>query len=172
MPTLKKKAETPFPRVLLSSTKQDWGTPDWLFDILDEEFCFSLDTAARADNTKCSVYFDEKADGLKQPWNTDGTAWCNPPYGRKVGAWVEKAYNEGVAWNPSVLLLPARVDTKWFHKFAGWAEVRLLKGRILFQGAKQGATFPSMLMRFGPGAKRGTISTITYVQPKRKKSEE
>ena len=36
MPTLKKKAETPFPRVLLSSTKQDWGTPDWLFDILDE----------------------------------------------------------------------------------------------------------------------------------------
>lgn len=80
------------------------------------------------------------------------TVFCNPPYGRNnTGLWVEKCYLEAQKPNTTVvLLIPARTDTKWFHKYIYKKhEVRFLKGRIKFElggVAKNSATFPSMLV--------------------------
>lgn len=75
-----------------------------------------------------------------------GVIWCNPPYGREVGKWVEKCANyDGLA----VMLLPARTDTRWFHEFIyNKAEVRFIKGRLKFGGSKNSAPFPSMVVIF------------------------
>jgi len=68
----------------------------------------------------------------------------NPPYGREIGKWVKKAYQEGGV----VGLLPARTDTKWFHDYIyGKAKIRFLKGRVKFSG-KGPAPFPSMIVIF------------------------
>ena len=53
---------------LHTSKKQDWVTPDWLFNKLDREFHFGLDAAASDLNHKCEKYFTEADDGLKQKW--------------------------------------------------------------------------------------------------------
>lgn len=53
---------------LHTSKKQDWITPDWLFNQLDREFHFGLDAAASDLNHKCEKYFTEADDGLKQKW--------------------------------------------------------------------------------------------------------
>lgn len=43
-------------------------------------------------------------------------------------------------------LLPARTDTKWWHEWvAPYAELRFVKGRLKFGGAKNSAPFPSVV---------------------------
>lgn len=80
-------------------------------------------------------------------WRT----FCNPPYGRVIGDWVKKAYEEsrnGLV----VMLLPARTDTKWFHEYIyGKAEIRFLKGRLKFGDSVNSAPFPSMIVVFKKG---------------------
>lgn len=50
---------------------------------------------------------------------------------------------EGVA----VMLIPARTDTKAFHEYIlGKGEIRFIRGRIKFGGAKFNAPFPSMIV--------------------------
>jgi site-specific DNA-methyltransferase (adenine-specific) len=80
--------------------------------------------------------------------------FCNPPYSQ-IGRWVEKAFYEGQKDNTVVvMLIPARTDTRWFHNFIlHRSEVRLLKGRLHFSGAKNSAPFPSMVVIFR-GAER------------------
>ena len=72
-----------------SSLTDQWATPQYLFDQLDREFHFNLDVCADETNHKCARYFDRLMNGLEQEWT--GTCWMNPPYGREIGKWVEKA---------------------------------------------------------------------------------
>ena len=96
------------------SSKTDlWSTPQWLFDKLDSVFHFTLDACATAENAKCEIFYSPEQDGLAQEWS--GNVWCNPPYGRQIGKWVQKAF-ESTA-NIVVMLLPARTDTRWFHNY-------------------------------------------------------
>lgn len=64
---------------MFSSKKQDWETPQWLFDKLDQEFNFTVDVASNEENHKCEKYYTEAENGLEQDWS-DETVWCNPPY--------------------------------------------------------------------------------------------
>lgn len=134
--------------VLFSSRSDLWETPKELFDELNAEFHFDLDACALPENAKCPRYYSPDQDGLLQPW--DGAAWCNPPYGRDVGRWVQKAARSALSGATVVMLLPARTDTRWFHKWIyRKAEIRFLRGRLKFGGAKNSAPFPSMICIFG-----------------------
>ena len=136
--------------VMFSSKTDLWETPQDLFDRLDDEFGFDLDACAMPENAKCAAYYTPEMDGLSQPW--DGVVWCNPPYGRKIGTWVKKAFDENRRNNNYiVMLLPARTDTRWFHDYIlNKAEVRFIRGRLKFGGAKNSAPFPSMVVVFRP----------------------
>lgn len=72
--------------------KDNHGTPQWLFDILDDEFHFVLDVCADENNFKCKNYFSEKMSGLDHTWGESN--FCNPPYGRVIADWVYKAASE------------------------------------------------------------------------------
>ena len=134
---------------LMFSSKSDlWETPQDLFDELDKEFHFNLDVCALPENTKCAAYYTPEIDGLSQPWY--GRCWCNPPYGRGVGAWVQKAALSALAGATVVMLLPARTDTKWFHDYIyKRAEIRFIRGRLKFGGCSNSAPFPSMVCIWG-----------------------
>jgi phage N-6-adenine-methyltransferase len=143
--------------VHFSSATGEWETPQGFFDKLDKEFVFSLDVCATGKNSKCKYYIDKEADGLDTKWD-EGVWFCNPPYGRGIGKWVKKAVQESLLGNSGVMLLPARTDTKWFsyiwnhktHRPRKWVrEVRFIKGRLKFGGAKSAAPFPSVVVVFG-----------------------
>lgn len=127
----------------LFSHKTDlWETPQDFFDRLNDEFHFDLDVCALAENAKCERYFTPSMDGLNQKWT--GTVWCNPPYGRQIAKWVKKAAESDCT---VVMLIPARTDTRWFHDYIyGKAEIRFLRGRLKFGGAKWNAPFPCMVV--------------------------
>lgn len=134
---------------LFTSNSEEWATPRKLFDELNAEFGFTLDPCATPENAKCERYFTKEQDGLSQPWG--GTVFCNPPYGRQMPLWIEKAYRECENGTTVVLLIPSRTDTKYFHDYIyGKHEVRFLKGRLHFNESKQSAPFPSMVVVMRP----------------------
>lgn len=135
-------------RTLLQSGKDDWETPQALYDVLDAEFKFTVDVCANPQNAKCRRFFSPEQNGLLQDWRGE-TAWCNPPYSTKLqDAFVRKAYESTRDADTTVVaLLPARTDTKRFHEYIlGKAEIRFLPGRITFVGAENPAPFPSMIV--------------------------
>lgn len=81
-------------KALLSSKNTCWGTPKDFFEKLDEEFHFVLDPAATEETAKCAIYYTPETDGLLQSWDRGGAVFCNPPYGREIGRWVKKAFEE------------------------------------------------------------------------------
>ena len=128
--------------------KDDWETPQYLFMELNEEFDFTVDACATKDNTKCRVFID---DALNVMWR--GRVFCNPPYGRQIKKFAEKAWLSFQSKHTDliVMLLPARTDTLWFHDFIlDKAEIRFLKGRLKFEingvDTKNSAPFPSMVV--------------------------
>lgn len=124
-----------------------WATPQDFFDKLDAVHGFTVDVCANADNAKCSAYFTEEDDGLAQSW--EGVVWCNPPYGRGIGAWVKKGWQAAeVGAAKVVMLLPARTDTQWWHDFVMKGQIEFIKGRLKFGGSKDSAPFPSAVVVF------------------------
>lgn len=152
---------------LVSSERSDWETPDSLFQEWNAKYKFTLDAAASKENAKCERFFTVEEDGLKQSWANE-VVWVNPPYGRvpwnrKItwpDLWCAKAswesrYNGATV----VMLLPARTDTRWWHDhvwdeskgtFREGVNAQFIKGRIKFQGAENGAPFPSVVVVFNP----------------------
>ena len=137
-------------QALFSTGKNDWATPQELFDELDAEFHFTLDPCATPETAKCAKFYTEKDNGLVQDW-TGETVFCNPPYSdQQQTEWVRKCYEHGLRGGVAVMLIPARTDTKRFHEYIyGKAEVRFIKGRLKFGGCENSAPFPSMIVVFG-----------------------
>jgi len=93
---------------------------------------------------------------LVKEWGS--RTFVNPPYGREIGKWVKKSYEESLKGKIVVMLMPVRTDTNYFHNYIlGKAEVRFIKGRLRFRGfsKKQNkivdnepASFPCMTIIF------------------------
>lgn len=135
----------------MSSELPNWGTPQDLFDALHAKHNFTLDVCAEDWNAKCERYFTKETDGLNQSWGGE-TCWMNPPYGREIKQWMEKAV---MAWRDGakvVCLVPARTDTAWWHEYAMQGKIEFLRGRIKFvhpnSGLSQSAPFPSAIVVF------------------------
>ena len=138
--------------VHFSSKTPEWETPQEFFNELDKEFGFDLDVCATFENKKCKNWLGYGpgkifCDGLKHNWK-DAVCWMNPPYGREIGKWVKKAYEESQSGAKVVVcLLPSRTDTRWFHDYIqGKAEIRFIRGRLKFGGSQNAAPFPSMVV--------------------------
>ena len=137
-----------FNRHLFSSLSGEWETPQGLFDVLNNEFGFTLDVCATRENAKTYKSFMRPEDGLQENWGRY-RCWMNPPYGREIGKWVQKAHESAQAGALVVCLLPSRTDTRWWHDYVMKAsEIRFIKGRLKFSGHKNGAPFPSVIVVF------------------------
>jgi len=125
-----------------------WATPQNLFDALDKIFNFDLDVCALPENAKCERYFTPELDGLKQDWT--GTCWMNPPYGREISSWIEKAVETANHGHTVVGLLPVRTDVVWWQQHILHREIHYIKGRLKFGGSKHNAPFGCALVVFRP----------------------
>lgn len=136
--------------LMFSSETDLWTTPQDFYDTLNYRFHFTLDPCATPENAKCEKFYTEADDGLSKDWEGE-TVFMNPPYGRVIGRWVDKAWQEGMKPGTTVVcLIPARTDTSYWHTYVigGGAEVEFVKGRLKFGGAKNSAPFPSAVVIF------------------------
>jgi phage N-6-adenine-methyltransferase len=144
-------------KVMYSSKSNEWETPEDLFNELDAEFHFTLDPCCTHENAKCDKHYTIDDDGLSKSW-TGETVFMNPPYGRDIGKWIRKAYEESLNGAVVVCLIPARTDTSYWHDFVTRGEVRFIRGRVKFQNRLlpswrsdgshkvSGAPFPSAIV--------------------------
>jgi phage N-6-adenine-methyltransferase len=150
---------------VINMKNDEFETPQWLFDELNEEFHFTLDAAANSKNHKCDIWFDKETDALLYDWDEyqdHNAVFMNPPYSRgQLYKWCKKAYEESQKGVTVVGLLPVDTSTKWFHEWI-WEktgsigfevydnpEVRFLPKRLKFclNGIEQGtARFASMIV--------------------------
>lgn len=136
-----------------SSKKDDWETPQELFDELNKKHNFTLDAAATDKNAKLPNYYTIEDDALTQKW--EGRVFVNPPYGREIKHWVKKAYEESLKQHNEkvVMLIPSRTDTIYWHDyiFGKAKEIDFLRGRLKFEVdgvASQPAPFPSAIITY------------------------
>lgn len=136
-------------KVHFSSQSNEWATPQDFYNKLNKEFNFNLDPCATKENAKCEKFFTEKDNGLLKSWG-GYIVFCNPPYGRGLKKWVQKASEESKQLNTKVvMLIPARTDTSYFHDYIyGKAKIRFIRGRLKFGDSKNSAPFPSMIVIF------------------------
>lgn len=135
---------------LYSSKSDMWETPHALYNTLYKMFDFQLDVCAIPENAKCEQYFTPEQNGLQQSWHPHKRIWMNPPYGRDIGKWMQKAYEESIKGCIVVCLVHARTDTRWWHNWVqDKANVTFVKGRLKFGNAKHSAPFPSAIVVYG-----------------------
>lgn len=148
---------------MFSSVSNEWETPQDFYEDLDKEFHFTLDPCCQEYNHKCKKYYTSDMDGFNKSWKGE-VVFCNPPYGREIGKWVKKCYEESKKENTIVvMLIPSRTDTRWFHDYIynkDNVEIRFIKGRLKFINRLlpswnvegnfklQSAPFPSMVVIF------------------------
>jgi phage N-6-adenine-methyltransferase len=138
--------------VLFSSRSDLYPTPQDFFDAVDRRFGpLTTDVCALPENAKCPRFFTPEIDGLKQDWT--GRCWMNPPFGKTIGLWLAKAVASAKAGATVLCLLPARVDTLWWHRYVKpFAQrIEFPKGRLWFGlQRKYPAPFPCALVVFAP----------------------
>ncbi len=147
-------------------TRDDWATPQAVFDKLNAEFRFGLDAAASLENRKASRYLPGPCDdsdvcfcGLCSSWAAPRTGaintqpvFLNPPYGKGLIRWINKCANEAAGGLTVVALLPDSLDTAWFRLvFATAWEIRIVYGRIQFDGTTSSNPCGSILAVWRPG---------------------
>jgi len=128
--------------------KDEWLTPPEILFALGE---FDLDPCAPEKRPwdTAKAHYTVKDNGLLMPW--EGRVWCNPPYGKNVGAWLERC----VMHRNCTVLIFARTETRTFFNYV-WGEaysLLFIKGRLQFYdvtgrcvGVNAGA--PSVLVAY------------------------
>lgn len=137
--------------LMFSSKSNEWDTPKDFYEKLNEEFNFNLDPCSTHENAKCEKHYTILEDGLKQDWGGH-TVFMNPPYGRDIRRWVQKAYEESKKPNTTVVcLIPSRTDTSYWHDyiFGKAKDIRFIRGRLKFGNSENAAPFPSAVIVFG-----------------------
>ena len=146
---------------LFSQRTDEWYTPRELVKGLADHYAggqFTLDAAATAVSAKAPQYYDEQTDALRQDWHADaggGVVWLNPPFSN-IKPFLAKAVEAARQATTVVCVLPARIDTGWWHDHVmdHASEVLAIRGRVKFErpdgvGAA-GAPFPTAIVVFGP----------------------
>jgi len=151
-------------KLMFSSKTDNWATPQDFFDKLDTIYDFTLDPCATHTNHKCDKYFTIEDNGLEQNWAGE-TVFMNPPYGRAIKHWLEKAYRESLNEDTIVVcLIPSRTDTRYWHDYCMKAEkIYFIKGRLKFGKNTNAAPFPSCVVVFGTPA--ASNPEMDYILP-------
>jgi hypothetical protein len=116
-------------------------TPRSLFDALHVEFRFTLDGAADPDNALLPQFASVAEP--RATWKGE-TVFCNPPWSN-IAPFVELAATADIA----VLLVPARVNARWFHRaLTLGATARFFLGKPRFGNHKHTSPVDCLLLVF------------------------
>lgn len=110
-----------------TSASDEYLTPP---EIIQACGVFDLDPCAPTIRpwSMAKTHYTIEDNGLLRPW--EGRVWCNPPYGRKMGAFLNLMclHMNGIA------LIFARTETQDFHQYV-WPvadSMLFIEGRIIF----------------------------------------
>jgi hypothetical protein len=120
-------------------------TPQWLFDVLDEQVRaltgkgFQLDVAAWEGNAKCRLSFAERTHALRQDWSKWPTISCNPPFRADLlSQFATKALDAATKGSTVVFILPWWPGHSWFQDLKRRGRVQDILGPVAFERSDGG----------------------------------
>ena len=121
-------------KVHFSKNTDDWKTPKFIYD----------DFINRGFIDPCP--FQSIENNLNKDFG-NVKLFINPPYSDII-SWINFAiFHHQKYKNRITLLVPARTDTKWFHKALEYGfKVTFIKGRLKFNDGPNSAPFPSIYL--------------------------
>lgn len=138
--------EQEFQKYNFGQERSDYLTPPELIDEIFQEINllniqtnhidkFDLDVCCSQKNIPACEYFvDGEKDGLQEEWRNFN--YCNPPY-KTCDKWVKKAFAEFEKGKTTVMLIPARTETKYWQEYIlnlGYATRKNVHIRFLRKG--------------------------------------
>lgn len=113
----------------MSKLSDEWCTPDWLFDELNQEFNFDIDLCGTDENSKCNFYGkdylndvyassvikNEVTSSLPLINPKINTAFMNPPYSNPK-PFIEKAWEDS-KYCKIACLVKCDPSTRWWATF-------------------------------------------------------
>ena len=124
-------------------SRDEWQTPQWLFDKLNKQYNFKYDCCATKDNKKTQHYGND----FKQLRFVDGVrrAWMNPPFSK---AYEMFKHFFGVVYGVAIYRCD-NMETKLWQEniFPNATWVFIPNKRIAYEGMEgKGSRFPSALI--------------------------
>jgi hypothetical protein len=122
--------------------RDEWETPQWLYEALNKQYRFDFDCCANENNKKCDCFF---TDFSRLTYPVIGVGWMNPPFSKagKMFSQFFKVVKKGVA----IYRCDNMETFVWqsvIFKNADW--VFIPHKRITYEGLNgKGARFPSAL---------------------------
>ena len=123
-------------KACLSHNHDNWATPKKLYDLILK--------IGYIDTFPLNSNYNELENTYKNQ-----KLFINPPFSKlkDVTEWLIKQFKNN---NEILLLIPARTDTKYFHKLLELRPfIYFIKGRLHYNESKS-APFPSLLLYFNP----------------------
>jgi len=140
----------------LTGSDNTFGTPREVFDYFNRWYGpFDLDAAANRKNRLVKQYLGQggKYENALDPavhWHQLGEKiWLNPPFGRGLGNWVKRAWEEHHRGCRIVMLLPASTGPRWYRDYV-YGQEHYWLGRLQYVGGKTGAPWDSMIVILNP----------------------
>lgn len=140
--------------------RDDWQTPQWLFDKLNKQYKFDFDCCANNKNSKCAYHSEDFLN--EDPIKSKG--WMNPPFSK-----AKEMFNhffKTVYMGIAIYRCDNFETSIWqdiIFKNADW--VFIPKGRISYEGKEgNGSRFPSALIGYGLKTPKDIDGTLLFVK--------
>jgi len=144
------------------SERDEWETPQVLWDLLDNQYSFGLDCCANYNNTKSKFFAPDFISINSQSLlvKNGECCWMNPPFSKAYEMFKHffKVVSKGV-----VIYRCDNIETKIWQdiilKNASW--IFIFKGRISYEGMEgKGSRFPSALIGFNVDPPKNLNGTL------------
>jgi len=133
--------------------RQQWRTPPELFALLDAEFHFVVDVAARAENALCEEWYGPGSPFFSDAramscWSHDGSCFCNPGFSDPM-PWHKLAWQTALHGGVSVALVGLVGASQAWYEFVYFhsSEIRVLAPRAQYLKPIGSKIKPSSNMR-------------------------
>jgi phage N-6-adenine-methyltransferase len=115
--------------MITATKRQDWRTPARLFQTLQVDYAFDVDASASIQNHLLPDYWTKAHDALSMSLK-GRRAFCNPPFGMisEFLTWGLDQRQDGF----SCFLIPANVETDWFHSLARHGQKHVFRRRVAY----------------------------------------
>ena len=131
--------------------RDDWETPQELWNKLNKQYKFNVDCCATKENAKCNYFSSNLVSEFLYPINEKilyGMCWMNPPFSKAYKMFEH--FFESVQQGVSIYRCD-NMETKLWQDVilinATW--ILIPKGRICYEGFEgKGSRFPSALIGF------------------------
>lgn len=122
---------------------QNWRTPQWVINKINDRFPIGIDIAATEENKVADDFLADAFDGttwtsptFSKPW-----AFCNPPF-RDTSKFLQEGVRQSLEYNAkTIFLLRADPTTKWAEKHMPICNTYFILPRIKFINPETGMEY-------------------------------